>query len=64
MTKLKINPKAPQRTRPDKVKAEKFFKAKHRDNPTQITTETVLEYICRVHGITLVELQSVGIKIN
>lgn len=53
-----------RRIKPDKVKAEKYTKDKHKIKTHKVGQgESVIGFIARVHGVTLDELRSAGVTI-
>ena len=53
--------KSPKRTKPSKVKAEKYIKDKTFKNEKHLPNEYTTVYVARVHGVTEDELKSAGI---
>lgn len=51
------------RIKPDKNKVEQYIKSKHTIKSHKVKNgETNLMFIARLHGVTLEELKSVGVK--
>lgn len=54
----------PKRTKPDKVKAEKYIKDKHSIKTHKVNQgESITLFIARIHGVSIDELKSCGVNI-
>lgn len=49
------------RSKPNKVKVEKYVEDKTKKNDKMRPNEKVIEFLARVHGVSVEELKSAGV---